>query len=213
MTGPFDSWDLRYAAPGFAYGTEPNSFLREMAARIPRGRVLSLADGEGRNSVYLAGLGHEVVAVDGSRVGMEKAARLAAERGVRVETVMADLAQFPIAPGAWDGIVSIFCHLPPPLRKRVHGEVVRGLAPGGVLILEAYTPKQLEYRTGGPSAPELLVTLDALREELHGLEFVHAVETERELGEGRLHRGIAAVVQLVGLRPAEPDPVRAAARS
>ncbi len=198
--GPFDSWDARYAGPGFAYGTEPNAFLREMAPRIPHGRVLSLADGEGRNSVYLAGLGHEVVAVDGSRVGMEKAARLAAERGVRVETVVSDLADFRIEPDAWSGIVSIFCHLPPPLRKRVHGEVVRGLAPGGVLILEAYTPKQLEYRTGGPSEPALLMTLDALREELHGLDLVHAVETEREAREGRLHRGLAAVVQIVGVR-------------
>ncbi len=198
--GPFDSWDLRYAAPGFAYGTEPNAFLREMASRIPPGRVLSLADGEGRNSVYLAGLGYEVVAVDGSRVGMEKAARFAAERGVRVETVVSDLADFRIEPEAWAGIVSIFCHLPPALRRRVHADVVSGLAPGGVLILEAYTPKQLEYRTGGPSAPELLMTLDALRGELRGLDLVHAVEVEREVEEGRLHRGIAAVVQIVGVR-------------
>jgi SAM-dependent methyltransferase len=193
-------WDSRYSESGFAYGTEPNAFLRSMADRIPRGRVLSLADGEGRNSVYLAGLGHEVVAVDSSRVGMAKAARLAAERGVRVETVVADLADFVIEPASWEGIVSIFCHLPQPLRARVHADAVRGLRPGGVFLLEAYTPKQLEYRTGGPPVLELLVTLEALREELRGLDLVHAVETEREVREGRLHHGPAAVVQVAGFR-------------
>jgi SAM-dependent methyltransferase len=194
-------WDSRYSAPGFAYGTEPNAFLASTARRIPKGRVLSLADGEGRNSVYLAGLGYQVVAVDSSRVGMRKAAGLAAERGVVLETVVADLKEYAIGPASWEGIVSIFCHLLPPLRAGVHAAAVKGLRPGGVFILEAYTPKQLEYRTGGPPVPELLMTVDALKEELRGLELVHAIETERPVREGRLHRGRAAVVQIVGVRP------------
>ena len=194
-------WDSRYSEPGFAYGTEPNAFLRSMADRIPRGRVLSLADGEGRNSVYLAGLGYDVVGVDSSRVGISKAARLAAERGVTVKTVVSDLADFVIEPSSWQGIVSIYCHLPQPLRSRVHADVVRGLRPGGVFLLEAYTPKQLEYRTGGPPVVELMMTLESLRGELDGLDLRHAVETEREIEEGRLHRGRSAVVQIVGVRP------------
>ena len=113
-------WDERFSEPGFAYGTEPNDFLASVADRIPMGRVLSLAEGEGRNAVFLAGLGYEVTAVDSSRVGLAKAEGLAAERGVTIATVNADLADFEIEPGVWQGIISIFCHLPPVVRAAVH---------------------------------------------------------------------------------------------
>ena len=99
-------WDERYSQPGFAYGTEPNEFLITAAGQIPAGPVLSLGEGEGRNAAYLAGLGHRVVAVDQSEVGLAKARRLAADRGLTIETVCGDLAEFPIEPGAWTGIVS-----------------------------------------------------------------------------------------------------------
>ncbi len=194
-------WNDRYSAPGYAYGTEPNDFLAEMAARIPRGRVLSLADGEGRNGVYLATLGHAVTSVDSSSAGLAKARALAAQRGVAIETVEADLAEFMIAPGSWEGIVSIFCHLPPALRRQVHAQVVHGLTPGGLYLLEAYTSAQLALGTGGPSNPELMPTLAALREELAGLELLHAVEVERDVHEGALHDGRSAVVQVVARRP------------
>jgi SAM-dependent methyltransferase len=136
-------WNERYSQPGFAYGTEPNEFLAAAAGRIPAGPVLSLGEGEGRNAAYLAGLGHRVVAVDQSAVGLAKARRLAADRGLTVETVCADLDGFPIEPGAWAGVVTIFCHLPRRVRAPLYGAAVRGLQPGGVLVLEAYTPKQL----------------------------------------------------------------------
>lgn len=194
-------WNERYSAPGYAYGTEPNSFLAASAPTIPMGRVLSLADGEGRNGVYLASLGHAVTAVDASSVGLEKAQRLAAQRGVALTTLVADLQDFAISPRAWEGIVSIFCHLPPALRRRVHAQVVHGLVPGGLFILEAYTPAQLAHGTGGPSAVELLPALAVLREELAGLELVHAVELERDVHEGEFHRGRSAVVQIIARRP------------
>ena len=144
-------WDARYAEPGWAFGTEPNDFLREMAPRLPRGRVLCLAEGEGRNAVHLAGLGHEVTAVDLSPVGVAKTLALAAERGVRVHAEVADLAHYAIAPGFWQGVVSIFAHVPGDVRGPLHRAVVAGLAPGGVLVLEAYPPEQADRGTGGPS--------------------------------------------------------------
>ncbi|WP_298431624.1 class I SAM-dependent methyltransferase [Geobacter sp.] len=197
-------WDERYAAADFVYGTEPNDFLVRVSGLIPPGKVLCLAEGEGRNAVFLAKRGHRVVAVDSSAVGLAKAERLAAENGVRIETVTADLANFVIEPGGWDAIVSIFCHLPPTLRRAVHRQVVQGLRPGGLFVLEAYTPAQLKMGTGGPPSAELMMTLAELREELAGLEFLEARETERNVVEGRFHTGRGAVVQIVARRPNVP---------
>jgi len=194
-------WDERYSQPGFAYGTEPNEFLVAAGGRIPAGPVLTLGEGEGRNAAYLAGLGHRVVAVDQSEVGLAKARRLAADRGLTVETACADLAAYPIEPGAWAGVVSIFCHLPRRVRVPLYAAIVRGLRPSGVLVLEAYTPNQLGRGTGGPQDPDMLVSLAGLREELAGLDFVHAREVDREVREGAYHTGVASVVQVVGLRP------------
>ncbi len=190
-------WDQRYSEEGFAFGTDPNDFLREQAVAIKGPRVLCLGEGEGRNAVWLAEQGHEVSAVDASSVGMSKAQALAAERGVSISTHVADLADFDLGEDCWDGIVSIFCHLPEPLRKQVHRRAVKALKPGGVILLEAYTPEQLKHGTGGPPVAELMMSLPALAEEFHDLEFLHARELEREVNEGRHHRGLAAVVQLL----------------
>lgn len=194
-------WDERYRTPDYAYGTEPNDFLAEVARRIPPGRVLSLADGEGRNGVHLATLGYQVTSLDASAVGLAKARQLAAMRGVPIDTVVADLAHYVIAPGAWHGIVSIWCHLPQPLRQRVHAQVVQGLAPGGVFVLEAYSVNQLGRGTGGPASAELLLTLDALRSELAGLDLLHLAELEREVHEGTAHTGRSSVVQVLARKP------------
>jgi SAM-dependent methyltransferase len=199
-------WDERYSQPGFAYGTDPNEFLAFAAGRIPGSPVLSLGEGEGRNAAYLAGLGHRVVAVDQSEVGLAKARRLASGRGLKIETVVADLESFPVEPGAWAGIVSIFCHLPPRVRIPLYAAAVRGLRPGGIFVLEAYTPKQIDRGTGGPQDPEMLMSLAGLFEELAGLEFVHARELDREVREGAYHTGLASVVQVIALRPSsEPS--------
>ncbi len=193
-------WNDRYAVAGHVYGEAPNAFVAEVASQIPAGPVLCLAEGEGRNAVHLATLGHRVTAVDQSEVGLAKARRLAGARGVEIETVLADLAKYSITAGAWTGIIATFAHLPPALRRRVHRDVVAGLQPGGVFILEAYTPAQLAFGTGGPKDPERLMTLAALREELSGLDFLIARELERDISEGAGHTGRAAVVQVLAKR-------------
>jgi SAM-dependent methyltransferase len=190
-------WDERYRAEEYVYGTAPNDFLKSVAARIPKGKVLSLAEGEGRNAVYLAEQGFEVLGVDSSAVGLGKARKLAAAHGVQINTAVADLTGYEIRPGFWDGIVSIFCHLPSAARRVLHRKVVAGLRPGGAFVLEAYTPAQLQLKTGGPSAEDLLMTLKVLKVELRDLVFEHAVELERPVVEGRYHTGRAAVVQVL----------------
>lgn len=193
-------WDERYARSEYVYGTEPNDFLRAEAERIPKGRVLCLAEGEGRNAVYLAGLGHEVTAVDLSIEGLKKAEKLARERGVTIAVEQADLATYTPQPAAYEGIVTIFGHLPAPVRKRLYGTIASSLVPGGVFILEVYRPEQLAFGTGGPKELTMLPTLAQLREELVGLELVVAQEVEREIHEGILHGGQSATVQIVGVR-------------
>ena len=200
-TTPREMWDRRYAEQGFAYGTEPNDFLREVAERLPRaGRVLCLAEGEGRNAVFLAERGHDVTAMDLSPIGLEKAERLAKQRGVSLRTEAADLASYVIEEGAWSAIVAIWMHLPQPLRARVHQAAARGLAPGGALVIEAYTPRQLEKRTGGPPDVALLVEPDDLRTELAGLDIALLEERERDVHEGPYHDGPSAVVRALAFR-------------
>ncbi|MFZ9519423.1 MAG: class I SAM-dependent methyltransferase [Silvanigrellaceae bacterium] len=193
-------WDERYSGREYFYGKEPNDFLREQISLVnPSERVLCLAEGEGRNAVFIAGaVGQaEVVAVDGSAAGLEKTKILAAERNVSVHTVHADLAEFDLGLEEWDVVVSIWCHLPSALRKHVHAAVVRALKPGGRLILEAYTPDQLNHGTGGPKSLDMLMQLSDLKSELAGLEVVIGRECERDIHEGQGHQGLSAVVQLV----------------
>lgn len=205
MTGGMDNpWDQRYQRDDYVYGTQPNTFLASEWGQLPRGRVLCVGEGEGRNAVYLARQGFAVTAVDASAVGLQKARRLADAHDVSIDTVVADLADYPVGMAEWDAVVSIFCHLPPTLRRDLHRRVVAGLRPGGVLLLEAYTPRQLEYGTGGPPSAEMMMTLDGLRSELAGLEFLHTIELDREVREGCLHTGTGAVVQVIARRPAGP---------
>ena len=193
-------WDARYSGSNFVYGTEPNEFLKQYAHRLPKGRILSLAEGEGRNAVYLASQGYQVTGVDSSAVGLEKAQRLAQMQSVTITTIVADLAQFPIEPNSWDGVVSIFCHLPSAAKADVHKRVVAGLRPGGCLLLEAYTPKQLAFKTGGPQNADNMPDLESLRHELSGLRLEHAVELERDIYEGEGHFGRGAVVQILAFK-------------
>ena len=197
-------WDERYSAEEYAYGTEPNDFVAAHAHLIPAGRVLCLAEGEGRNAVFLASQGYEVTAVDQSAAGMAKAHKLAEQKGVKIETIVADLAEFAIEPNTWDGIVSVFAHVPKAIRVPLHRHIVKGLKPGGIFLLEAYTPRQLETAgKGGPGSEqrELFMTLSDLHEELEGLDFEIARETEREINEGRYHSGPGAVVQILARKP------------
>ncbi|HLP28162.1 MAG TPA: class I SAM-dependent methyltransferase [Candidatus Didemnitutus sp.] len=196
-----DQWNLRYSTSEYVYGTEPNDVLRELEPQLLRGsKILCLADGEGRNGVFLAERGHSVTSVDASVIGLEKAQQLALERGVEIKTVVADLAEFDLGTGQWDAIVSIFCHVPPPLRAKIHSQVSRALRKGGVFLLEAYTPDQLQHHTGGPPFAELMMSETLLRSELTGMEFEFCEEREREIQEGALHNGISSVVQCFARR-------------
>ena len=194
-------WDKRYDTDEFIYGKAPNGFLKSVASEISAGsRVLCLAEGEGRNAVYLASLGHDVVAVDASSVGLAKARRLAEEVGVEIETVVADLSDFPMESEGFDVIVSIFAHVPPPLRVKLHGMIAGALRPGGKFILEAYTTDQIGLGTGGPPVPALMMGLEGLEGELIGLDFQHGIELKREIIEGKHHTGVGAVVQVIGVK-------------
>lgn len=192
-------WDERYQTDDYVYGTEPNDFLREHAALIgePPKRVLCLADGEGRNGVYLAGLGHWVTSVDASSVGLRKAARLAEQKNVALTTLHADLTAHEFEPESFDAVVSIFCHLPAAGRPHLHRQVIRALKPGGVLILEAYTPDQVPRDTGGPGTPDRTPTAAELDQAFAELEIMLSREGEREVVEGRGHTGLGAVVQFI----------------
>jgi SAM-dependent methyltransferase len=199
MADPREFWNQRYTMPGFAYGTEPNDFLRDVAPRLT-GPVLCLGEGEGRNAVFLAGLGLEVTAIDLSAVGLQKAQGLATSRGVRLTTQVADLADFDLGQARWGAVVSIWCHLPPWVRTKVHGAIATALRPNGHFVLEAYTPRQLAFDTGGPKNAELFYEPSALRTELSGLSLERCDELERDVTEGDWHRGHSAVVQVFGQR-------------
>ncbi|MBI5110117.1 MAG: class I SAM-dependent methyltransferase [Rhodocyclales bacterium] len=197
-----DFWNQRYGKEEFAYGVEPNDFLVEFAHQLkPSGSVLCLADGEGRNGVWLAMQGHAVTSVDIAAEGMAKAGRLAAAQGVDVVTRVADLASFDLGVARWDGIVSIFMHLPSKLRRDVFARSVAALRPGGVVLFEAYAKGQLGRGTGGPPEVDLLVALADVEQEFPGCRILHAFCGLRDVNEGRHHNGIGEVVQLVLQKP------------
>lgn len=198
-------WDERFGEPGFAYGEEPNDFLREVAARIPGGPVLCLAEGEGRNAVFLAQRGHAVTAVDQSPVGLAKAEALAQARGTTITTVEADLGRWTPQEEAYTGVIAIFAHLPPAERARMFAAAARALRPGGVLVIELYTPRQLAFGTGGPRDAALLVEPADLRRELASLHIDHLEEVERDIVEGRYHCGPSAVVRALAVKARAPS--------
>ena len=198
-----DFWNERYATDEFVYGTEPNQFLVEHAALIaPRGEVLCLADGEGRNSVWLARQGLQVMAVDVAERGVRKAAALAREAGVTLQTAVADVTRFDVGHSRWDAIVSIFLHLPSKARRALHRRCVDALKPGAVFIFEAYGPEQLRLRTGGPPDAKLLPALDDVLQDFIGCSIEHRFAGVRSVHEGRLHSGDGYVVQVIARRPA-----------
>ena len=190
-------WDERYNSDEYAYGKEPNQFLADNYQSIPKGVVLSLAEGEGRNAVFLAKQGYSVTAVDGSAVGLRKAERLAKENGVEINLIYADLAEFEIGESCWDGIVSIFCPLPFAQRISMNKKVVAGLRPGGVFFVEAYTPDQLRHGTGGGNSLDAMTSKESLIHDLEGLKFIRLTELERSVVEGAYHKGLGAVVQAI----------------
>jgi SAM-dependent methyltransferase len=191
-------WDQRYAAPEFVYGTEPNEFLVQHIAQVrPSGRVLCLADGEGRNGVWLARQGFEVSTVDVSAQGVDKARRLAAQAGVALQAAVADVTEFDLGLNHWDAIVSIFLHLPPRARSALHQRAMAALKSGGVLLWEAYGPEQLARATGGPRDAALLPALAEVLLDFSNGALVHTWAGSRPVHEGSLHTGEGEVTQIV----------------
>jgi 2-polyprenyl-3-methyl-5-hydroxy-6-metoxy-1,4-benzoquinol methylase len=193
------TWDERFNRPDYLFGTEPNAWLATQRALFEPGkRALAVADGEGRNSVWLARLGLQVDAFDLSEVGVSKARALAQQSGVNVNYHVADCDEWQWQAGAYDYVVAIFVQFADPAaRARLFANMVSALKPGGHLLLQGYTPKQLEYKTGGPGILEHLYTPELLRHELPGLRIVELRDYEEELTEGARHNGMSALVGLV----------------
>ncbi|MFM6934095.1 MAG: methyltransferase domain-containing protein [Flavobacteriales bacterium] len=189
-------WNERYKEEVFAYGMEANDFLQEQS--IPMGsKILCLAEGEGRNGVYLAEQGNDVTCVDYSEEGVRKMSQLAEIKGVKLTTVCADLTDYTLGENLWDVIVIIFGHFPEDLRKKVHGQIFQALKPKGKLILEAYHKSQIAYKTGGPMTETMLYSEAELREDFQEFEMLTIRQVEREVHEGEFHFGKAAVIQVV----------------
>ncbi|CAN5621653.1 class I SAM-dependent methyltransferase [soil metagenome] len=192
-------WDERYGKDEYYYGTTPNTFLVDhISAFKAGGRLLCLAEGEGRNAVYLAQQGFRVTAVDASQAGLDKLRKLAKDSDVQIEIICRDLNDFEIKKGAWDGIISIWCHLPSELRTKVHQSSRDGLIENGIFLLEAYTPDQIKFKTGGPQNPDLMPTLAKIEKDFEGFEVDFKSEMTRNISEGIGHQGQSAVVQFVG---------------
>lgn len=192
-------WNARYATDEYVFGTAPNVFLASQKALVHPGmRALAIADGEGRNGVWLAEQGAAVHAIDVSPFALEKARKLAAARGVAIETEEADALNWHWPEAAYDLVVAIFIQFaPPPARDRVIDGIRRTLTPGGLLILQGYTPKQVEFGTGGPPNAENMYTAELLREWFSDWDILHLREHESFISEGSHHHGQSALIDLV----------------
>jgi SAM-dependent methyltransferase len=200
---PFDdpagTWNRRFSESGYLFGTEPNGWLVEHADLWEAGqRVLCIADGEGRNSVWLAQRGLTVDAFDVSEVGVRKARDFARITGAKVNFAVADIAELRWPENLYDGVAAIFFQFADPaLRARIFEGIVRCLKPGGTLVLQGYTPRQLEYRTGGPPHASHMYTPQLLREAFAGMEILQLREYEADLAEGKGHKGRSALIGMV----------------
>jgi SAM-dependent methyltransferase len=208
MTGtPFPdaatTWNKRFANEDYIFGLEPNEYLRAQASLLaPGSRVLCVADGEGRNSVWLARQGMRVDAFDISEVGVAKARKLAEEANVAIEFNVADCDRWSWPVETYDAVVAIFVQFAdPPMRERLFANMVRSLKRGGLLVLQGYTPKQLEYKTGGPPILSHLYTADLLRAAFATLQIIELREYEADLTEGTRHHGRSALARLLARKP------------
>jgi SAM-dependent methyltransferase len=199
----YDRWEARFAVPDYAFGKEPNYFLKSCGPLLPRsGRALAVADGEGRNGVWLAEQGLDVVSIDFSPSAQKKARALAAERQVAVSFVQTDVHAWAYPQAAFDVVVEIFTQFSSPSERAVKwAGMRRALKSGGLLILQGYTPKQLEYGTGGPKLRENLYTYPMLEATFGDFRELRIVEEEREIYEGTSHGGMSAVINLTGRKP------------
>jgi cyclopropane fatty-acyl-phospholipid synthase-like methyltransferase len=196
-------WDERYAGEDYHFGIEPNAFLVSQRRLLKSGMsCLALADGEGRNGVWLAEQGLDVLSVDSSAVALVKAKKLAQQRGVTAKFEQVDLMQWDWAVNRFEVVVAIFIQFAPPgLREQMFARIKQCLKPGGLLLLHGYTPRQLEYRTGGPSQVENLYSEALLHKEFADMEILHLREYDEIVSEGTGHCGKSALIDLVARKP------------
>ncbi|MFN7112460.1 MAG: SAM-dependent methyltransferase [Brevundimonas sp.] len=197
-------WDARYAATDdYVFGTAPSRFLLNHAkVLMPASRILAPADGEGRNSVYLASLGHDVVATDISPSGQDKARSLAREAGVEVDFRVQDLQDWAWPQAAYDAVVAVFIQFADPdFRHQIFEGMKRAVKPGGLILLHGYTPRQIEYGTGGPPQVDYLYTSDLLRQAFGDFEIETLDAYDADLDEGSGHHGRSALIDLIARRP------------
>ena len=196
-------WQARFASADYAFGKEPNYFLKACRELLPRrGRALAVADGEGRNGVWVAEQGLDVVSLDFSPAAQSKARALAAERGVNVAFIEADVHAWDYPQSAFDVVVEIFAQFSPPSQRAIKWRGMRrALKSGGLLIVQGYTPKQLQYGTGGPKQLDHLYTRTMLEREFGDFRELQIVEEEREMHEGASHAGMSAVIGLTATKP------------
>ncbi len=190
-------WNNRYAAEVYAYGKAPNSFINEQAAIFaPNSKLLCIAEGEGRNAVYLATLGHVVTAVDFSEEALKKTNALAKENQVQVNTVLADLTAYSFEKEAWDGIVAVFAHFPSNLRTIIHSQLRTALKPGGALLLTAYDKMQLSKNTGGPRDADMLYSAEEALSDFGRFSEFTISKKNCVLHEGEFHNGDSVVIEV-----------------
>jgi SAM-dependent methyltransferase len=195
-------WNDRYSEPGYLFGTDPAAFLHREAGRLSADQTaLCVADGEGRNSVFLAERGLQVTAMDASDVAVEKARALADTKGVKVDFHVADIATWNWNARQYDVVAGIFFQFADPeLRDAIFAGMIHSLTPGGLLLLHGYTPAQLENNTGGPRILENLYTSDLLADRFKDLDILHLAEYEADLSEGSRHVGRSALIDFVARR-------------
>jgi len=196
---PIETWNDRYSGADYIFGTEPNQFLVQCQPYLKAGMsALAVADGEGRNSVWLAKQGLVTSAFDISPIGVEKAKKLALDEHVEVDFSVSDCNGWDWAAKKFDVIAAIFIQFAAPeVRKLLFGNMIRSLNPGGLIVLQGYTPKQLDYKTGGPPDVENLYTEELLRTEFSSLDIMEINVYEMQLQEGTQHSGMSALVGLV----------------
>jgi len=197
-----DRWQERYGAPGYLFGTAPNAFLKSQAHLLRKGqKALAIADGEGRNGVFLAEQGLDVLSLDFSPNAQTKARKLAAERGVTLRVEQADVINWPYPADSFDVVAAIFFQFATPdERETIFAGIKRALKKGGLLLLEGYTPKQLDYKTGGPSKIENLYTRDMLQKAFGDFSSLDIREYDAEIHEGAGHGGMSALIDVVGVK-------------
>jgi ubiquinone/menaquinone biosynthesis C-methylase UbiE len=195
-----DFWNQRYAADAFAYGTKPNDFLVQNLNLLPKGKILFVAEGEGRNAVFAAKNGFDVSAFDYSEAGREKALQLAQEKGVTIDYLVSDVLALPYEQESFDALIFIFAHFPAEIRKEAHLKLLHLLKPRGKILFEAFGKEQLQFSSGGPKERSMLFSEDEVIDEFQNIEFQNLSTEEVLLDEGLFHQGTGVVVRFKGIK-------------